>query len=184
MGRRYASKVDPSPIIAGHLATIADDTGHRHPRDLLEQFVVPVIAAVATGVAGVEVSAQTGIAVLTLAGLFSAFLFQLTIQLLDRAASWAESRPRPSPSTSRYADLLGELSANAAYASLVSAATATAALAVAVSSDGWQERLLAAVTVGLLVHLGVTLLLVAQRVFLLTRAKLNEARTSGDREEA
>jgi Na+/proline symporter len=184
MGRRHSSKVDPWPIIDGHLATLADEDGQRHPRDFVEQFGVPLFAAVAAGLARVEISSPTGIAILTLAGLFAAFLFQLTIQLLDRAASWAESLPRPSPSTSRYADLLGQLSANAGYASLVSAATATAALAVAVTSDGWPERLLAALTVGLLIHLGVTLLLVARRVFLLTRARLNEARTAGDRGEA
>jgi hypothetical protein len=66
----------------------------------------------------------------------------------------------------------------------VSAASATAAVAVAVISDGWPERLLAALTVGLLIHLGVTLLMVARRVFLLTGARLNEARTAGDRREA
>lgn len=184
MGRRHSSKVDPWPIIDGHLATLADEGGQRHLRDSVEQFGVPLLAAVGAGLAGVEISSPTGIAVLTLTGLFAAFLFQLTIQLLDRAASWAESKPPPSPSTSGYADLLGQLSANAGYASLVSAATATAALAVAVTSDGWQERLLGAVTIGLLVHLAATMLMVARRVFLLTSSRLNEARTGSDREEA
>ncbi len=182
MGRRRVSKIDPSPIIAGHLATLADQSGQRHPGDFVEQFGIPLVAAVVAWVSEMEISSSTGLAILTLSGLFAAFLFQLMIQLLDRAASWAESHPPPGPSTSRYADLLGEVSANAGYASLLSAVVATAALMVAITSEGWQERVLAGGTVGLLVHLGMTLLLVARRVFLLTRTKLNDARTAGDRE--
>lgn len=174
---RQASKINPSPIVLSHLRVLVDGDGNRSRRDYLEQFGIPAGLGLALFVGGVTISATTATAVLTLAALLAAFLFQLTVQLLDRAADWAQSDPAPGPSTSRYAELLEELSASAGYASIISAATASGALGVAITSRGWQEHLLAAITVALLLHLAATLLLVARRVFLLTKERLNTART-------
>src|SRR5206468_11778177 len=96
---------------------------------------------------------------------------------LSRAAAFAESHPSPSRETSEYARLLEDLSANAGYSALVSAVAGVSALAVSITSSGWQEHALAAMTVAVFVHLGTTLLLVSRRVFLLTVTKLNAART-------
>jgi hypothetical protein len=175
MGRR--SKIDPSPIISGHYRTFVDIGNRPTRRDLVEQVGAPAVVGLGAFVGGVSVSQATGVGVLTLAGLFSAFLFALMIQLLDRAAAWAETKPAPGANTSQYATLLSELSANTAYASLVAALTATGGLVAAIATSGWQDRLVASLVVGLLVHLGTTLLMVTRRVFLLTRARLNAART-------
>lgn len=174
---RGTSKIDPSPIIASHLRALVDADGKWSRRDYVEQFGLPGAAGLAVLIGDVAISTGTATAVLTLAALFAAFLFQLTVQLLDRAADWAQSDPPTGPATSRYAQLLAELSASAGYASFVSAVTASAALAVAITQRGWQERLLAATTVAFLLHLAATLLLVSRRVFLLTTERLNAART-------
>ncbi len=171
------SKINPSPIVRSHLKVLVDGNGRWSARDYLEQFGIPVAVGLALWIADVSISTGTGTAILTLSGLFAAFLFQLTVQLLDRAADWAQSDPDPGLPTSHYAGLLEELSASAGYASIISATTASAALAVVISQKGWPEHLLAAITVTLLVHLAFTLLLVARRVFLLTRERLNAART-------
>jgi len=158
--------------------------GRPRRRDYAEQFVAPVLAGAVTWWINIRISPATGAALLTLAGLFAAFLFQLVIQLLDRAASWADTKPETGPLTSHYAALLTELSANAAYASLVAAVAATTSLGATISSKGWQERLLAAIAVALLVHLGTTLRMVTRRVFLLTKSRLHDARTGAHLDNA
>lgn len=175
------SRLNPRPIIAGHLATLRDpNTGFRL-RDITEQFLLPLVVGAAAAICGIKVSGTTAAALLTLAGIFAAFFFQLSVQLLDRAAAWAESDPQPGPETTRYALLLEDLSANTTYAALIAALAAIAALAVGISNAGWPERLCAGIAGAMLVHLATTLFLVATRVFLLTRARLNAARAGRNR---
>lgn len=181
MNAKGESKLDPTPYLKMHVRSFVQNE-HVRARDVLEQYLLPVGAGVAAFAFSVNISAPTGIAMLTLAALFAAFLFQLVIQLLDRAAAWADARPEPGPSTSRYADLLQELSGNAAYASFVSALASASALAVAISSKGLAEHILAGAAIALFAHLATTLLLVARRVFLLTVARLNDARTGASAE--
>jgi hypothetical protein len=182
--RRHDSKIDPTPIVRAHFGTFTDGADRLRRRDLVEQVVLPIAAGTIAWWFGAEISATTALGALTLAGLFSAFLFGLSIQLLDRSATWADTKPDPGPSTSSYANLLAEMSANAGYASLVAAIAAAACLAVAITSTGWQERVLAATVVTLLVHLGTTLLMVARRTYLLTAERLLRARTGVDRDSA
>jgi hypothetical protein len=185
MGGRRESKIDPAPIVRAHLATLIDAASRRRRlQDYIEQYLTPLAVGLGAWWLDITISAGTGAAILTLAGLFAAFLFQLIIQLLDRAAGWAEIRPAPGPATSRHALLLGELSANAAYASLVAAVTACLSLGVAVTSAGWEERLLGALTLGMLAHLGTTLMMVTRRVYLLTVRRLSDVRTGVHREAA
>ena len=121
------------------------------------------------------VSTTISVALLTLSGIFSAFFFQLSVQLLNRAAEWAESNPETGKSANEYAHLLEVLGANSAYAALVATGAACAALATAITRDGWPESVTVGIAVALATHLIVTLLLVAARVFLLTKARLNAA---------
>ena len=104
-------------------------------------------------------------------------MFQLTIQLLDRAAAWVESHPKPGPHTSKHALLLEELSANAGYAALISVIAAAVAIVCIIATAGLAERLLASILAIIMAHMGSTILLVGRRVFLLTRARLIDART-------
>jgi hypothetical protein len=176
---RHQGKVSPLPILSGFAGTLVDTEGRRSKLDVFEQYVLPALIGLALLLWGPKIPPFLGGALLTLAGLFAAFLFSLTIQLLERASAWSESQPSPGPATSTYAILLGELSANAAYAALVSAAAAVAALAAAITTNGAGERITVALTAGLFAHLGTTMLLVLRRVFLLTRQRLTEARTGG-----
>jgi hypothetical protein len=167
--------------VAAHLDTLVDASGHPSRKDLAQQIAPAIAAALFSVVGRVHLSSGTSVAILTIAGLFAAFLFQLTIQILDRAASWSESHPEPSEATSRYASLLEEMSANAAYASLIAALTAVGALAAVARGKGWESLATAAFVLALLVHLGTTLLMVLRRVFLLSRARLLTARTGSER---
>lgn len=178
---RSRSRLDPRPVVAGHLRALSGEAGGVTRRDLLEQVGVPVGVGVVAAYMGLEISGTTAAAILTLSGIFAAFFFQLSVQLLDRAANWAEGDPAPGRDTSEYARLLEDLSASTTYAALVATLCSAAALAVGITQQGWQERVLAALVVGLLAHLATTLLLVAVRVYLLTRARLNRARTGRDR---
>lgn len=171
------SKINPAPIIEGFRKTLVFTDGRISLRDRIQQYVMPLSVGLISALLQLELSTNIGIAILTLSGLFSAFLFQLTIQVLERAASWNDTRPLPGPETSRHANLLAELSANAAYAALISAATAVAALLASITSSGGPEQIAVVLTLILLSHLGTTLLLVVRRVFLLTVERLNDART-------
>lgn len=174
----WDSKISPEPIVTSHFKTLIDNrTGAQRVQDLAEQVGVPGSLGVVAGLTQIRFTSVTAGAILTVTGVFAAFLFQLSIQLLDRASSWLDARPKPSPSTSRHALLLGELSSNAAYAALVAAATTGLTLALTISSFGWQTRLATAATVAALAHLAMTMLLVLRRVFLLTRARLTDIRT-------
>ncbi|HEC09681.1 MAG TPA: hypothetical protein ENI86_08970 [Acidimicrobiales bacterium] len=177
MGLRHDSKIDPTPIIKGHFAAFAGNNHKGWVRDLTEQIALPAVGGFLAWFFGFSISAATGAAILTVTGLFAAFLFQLSIQLLDRSATWSESHPAPGQHTSEYASLLEELSANTAYAVLVAALTLVAAFGASIAQDGWAETFLTSATVVLLLHLATTLLLVFRRVFLFTRARLVAART-------
>jgi hypothetical protein len=187
--RRADSKIDPGPIIKAHLGTLVDArTGNRRSADYVEQYALPVVAVGVAVLLDVRITVEGGAAILAFTGIFAAFMFQLTIQLLDRAATWADDHPPPGPATSRHASLLEELSANAAYAALVSLSATTVSLGLAFSSrlpaDGMLGVLLAAGAVGLLTHLGTTVLLITRRVFLLTQARLLDARTGSHQDGA
>lgn len=168
---------NPWPIFEGQLATMTDEAGEVRRAAIVELGAPPLLVLVGAWFLDCTIDAVVGAAILTLAGLSAAFLFQLTIQLLDRAASWADTKPMPSKETSRYARLLEQLAANAAYAALVSAATAAAALTATVARSGLAERSTSAITLALLTHLAVVLLVVLVRTFLLTIARLRDART-------
>lgn len=126
----------------------------------------------------VQFSAISGVGLLTVAGLLSALLFGLVLQVADRTTTWADSAPERGQATSDHAAYLGELTANAGYAALVSIAAAVA-FVVASTSHGWLLRVFAAVSLGLGSHLVLTLLMVMKRVFNLTLQRLRIARTTG-----
>lgn len=171
------SKLDPRPVIQGHWASLVHGDSSPSVRDLIEQYAVPGAIGLAAYFIGIEVGEGLGAALLTISGIFAAFMFQLTIQLLDRAAAWAETHPVPGPSTSKHAILLEELSANAGYAALICVLAAAMTVVCIIAKPGLGERVAAAVLMMLLAHLATTLLLVGRRVFLLTRARLLDTRT-------
>lgn len=171
------SRLNPWPVVSGHFATFRQSSAGMRRTDLLEQLALPLLCgSVSTGLS-VKLSETAAASIVAVTGILSAFGFQLAVHLLHRAATWADSKPKPSSDTSQYASLIEELSANTIYASFVSAVSAMIALATGFLSSGWPERLLVGILTILLAHLVMTMMLVMTRVFLLTRAQLNNARS-------
>ena len=174
---RTKSLIDIRPVVVTHFATLRDSSTRLRKRDIAEQFVVPITAGTLAAVLGFEVSGTISVALLTLSGIFAAFFFQLSVQILNRAAEWAEGNPEGGVGANQYAQLLETLAANSVYAALIATSAAGAALAAGVSECGWTESIAVALVIALTAHLIITLLLVAVRVFLLTRGRLNAALT-------
>ena len=179
MGAR--SRISPLPILVTHIETIRDSHGVLHVRDVVEHYAVPMIFGTIAFTLDFGISTRTVTALVTVTGLFAAFFFTLSINILGRAASLFETNPQPGRATTQYALLLEGLSANAHYSALVAILTSICVLIVGILRRGWADRIFTAVTVVLLVHLVVTILFVSIRVFLLTRSRIVRART--DRQE-
>ena len=123
-----------------------------------------------------EVSPGTGAACITIAGLTSALFLQLSIQIVDRAATWSDSA-EPSEQTSLYAKHLDDLAANSAYGTLAAFLAAGMGGWVSVTKSGLPEKLgsiLLAISLG---HLAMTVLLVCIRTYHYTIARTRDART-------
>lgn len=175
------SNLSPLPILLTHLDSLRNAQGVLGSRSIIEHYVMPACLGAAAFTLNVRISASIATALVTVTGLFAAFFFQLSINILGRAASWSESSPHPSRDTTQYALLLEGISANANYSALVAFLTSAFVLIVGILSAGWGERILVAITVTLLTHLVVTILFVSIRVFLLTRARTVRARTGRKR---
>ena len=172
-------KADPRPIISAHHRTYINvNTGRARWQDFALLDGVPLALAGLLIWKNVQLSAISSVGLLTVAGLLSAFLFGLMLQVADRATTWADSAPERGQATSDHATYLEELAANAGYSALVSIAAAVA-FVVASTSHGWLLRVVAAVGLGLGGHLVLTLLMIMKRVFNLTLQRLRIARTSG-----
>lgn len=172
------SKSGFAELCQAHLKTLYDArTNKRSTRDILEQVGIPLSVGGIAALAGWDFSATD--ALIGGTSLFAAFLFGLTIQLLGNAENLAETGARPGLETSRRIRLLEELTANAAWASLVSLGAATLLTLHAVAVSGSSPRWLSGVIAGVLTHLVIVILMVLKRVFFRTRERLVHARTSG-----
>lgn len=172
-------KADPRPIIWAHHRTYVNvNTGRARWQDFALLDGLPLGITDLLIWKNVRLSAIASVGLLTVAGLLSAFLFGLMLQVADRATTWADSAPERGPATSDHATYLAELAANAGYAALVSI-VASVAFVVASTSHGWLLRVTAALGLGLGSHLVLTLLMVMKRVFNLTLQRLRIARSSG-----
>ena len=175
------SRTSPVPILKSHFGSFRGANRKKRNRDVLEQVVFPLASGTCVTILKIELSEATSAGILAITGVASAFCFQLGVQLLDRAANWAENRPEPGSDTTRYASLIEELSANTMYAAYVAGLAGIAAFSAGVTDEGWPERTLVCAAAVLTAHFLVTLMLVMVRVFLLTRARLNIARTGIER---
>jgi hypothetical protein len=92
-------------------------------RDHLVMEGLPIVVREVGAHQHLHLPLAANVGLLTVAGLLSAFLFALMIQVSDRAAGWADAHPKPSAPTSDYSNYLLELAANAGYTSLVAVAT-------------------------------------------------------------
>ena len=176
---RRQFQISPIPILVTHYSTLCGSRSSSRLRTTLGQLALPLAASGVAIVLRCNIPIVLAASLVTLTGIFSAFCFQLSVEVLIRAAAWAESKPEPGESTSSYAFLLEHLGANAMYAAMLSALVASTTLVAGVLDDGWPAYIFTSVTCGLALHLIMTMLLVLVRIFYLTRSRLNRARAGG-----
>jgi hypothetical protein len=177
-------KADPRGIVRAHRRTYVDArTGNRRWQDYAILEVLPIAVLVGCVIGNVRVATAASVGLLTVAGLLSAFLFGVMLQISERALDWSDSSPMPGPETSAHATYLSELAANSGYASLVSIVAAGVFVVSSVGS-GWVLRISSAIGLALAVHLALILFMVMKRVFALTQQRLNRARTGADRKDS
>ncbi len=171
-------KAAPTALVRAHLHTLSDARDGKLMRsDLTIFFGVPALVGFACfWPLGVNMSPTAAAGLLTVTGLFGAFLFAVMLQVSERAMTWADSQPRLGKATNDHTIFLGELAANAGYASL--AATATSAVFVVASiTTGAPNTVAASVGLALGLHSVLTLFMVVKRVYTLTMDRLTRART-------
>ena len=101
------------------------------------------------------------------------------LQATQRALDWADAPSPPSVATSRHAKFMGEIAANAGYASLVSILACSMFVVSSVASHTLL-RIATAMGLALLLHLGLALLMVMRRVYILTIGRLRDAEAGVD----
>src|SRR5437016_9275493 len=132
---RGSGKAYPRNIIRAHRRSYIDArTGRRRWQDHLLLEVTPLAVLGACLGSGVQLGQGASVGLLTVCGLLSAFLFGVMLQMADRAMTWADSSPAPGRETSAHAIYLGELAANAGYASLACVVAAVVFVVASVSS--------------------------------------------------
>jgi hypothetical protein len=171
-------KGSPKRLIKAHYGTyVRVPTGDQMIRDHALFEGVPLVVAVVCVWRDIHLPTAASVGLLTVAGLLSAFLFGVMLQISERAMSWADSQPERGEATSAHADFLRDVAANAGYAALVSVATAVAFVVVS-ATPHTAEVVLSAVGLGLATHLVLVLLLVITRVFALIDQRLIKASAS------
>jgi len=169
-------KASPWRLVKVHYGTYVDArNGDARWQDHVLFAGLPIAVAGICGGFQVKLPAAASAGLLTVAGLLSAFLFGVMLQISDRAMSWADTAPPRGPDTSEHAIFLEEIAANAGYASIVSIAAAVVFVVATVTT---KAALIVATALGLgiAVHLGLVLFMVMDRVFALTQNRLNRAR--------
>ncbi len=170
-------KADITPIVRAHYRTYVNDAnGHVRPYDYLEFLGLPVILGLGCGLIGVKLPIGASVGLLTVAGLLSAFLFSVMLQASQRALDWADGDAEPGPETSKHAQFMMQLAANAGYASLVSIVLCALFVVASVASKT-PLVVFTALGLALALHLVLVLFMVVRRVFVLTQKRLIEAET-------
>jgi len=171
-------KGDPSRLVRAHYETLVDArTGKPLVKDYLLFVGLPLAVGIYCGpIEKVKLPAAASAGLLTVAGLLSAFLFGVMLQVSQRAMDWADTDPTPSKDVSRHAQFLRELAANAGYATLVSL-VASGLFVVAAVTSKTMLVVFSSIGLAITVHLATVLLMVMQRVFALTEGRLKIAQT-------
>lgn len=178
MKMRFIDQRNPKFIVRFHFHAISRDADDldfpenpRIPKSIiLREAAVPIISGTCVSILDVSISSSMAASIVVVSGILAGFFFQLSMQMLGRAASLTERDSRTGRSV--YVLLLQDLSASSSYAALVSVACAGVAVAVGVSCAGWNERILAGLCIAIIVHLTLTFVLVLVRVFALTRSRV------------
>jgi hypothetical protein len=170
-------KFSPMRIIRAHRKTYSDArTGAVMARDLFVFETMPAVISLICVLLNVQLNTAASAALLMVSGLLGALLFAAMLQASQRALDWADSEPQQSTQTTAHALFMGQLAANAGYASLVCIVAAICYFVATVATDS-ALTLASAVSIGITAHLVLVLLMVMRRVYALTEERLNVART-------
>lgn len=146
---------------------------------ILRDCAVPLASGSAVGVLKFPISTEVSSSILLVSGVLAAFSFQASVQMFERSVALHSDDVKMDRDEYNYGLLLHDVAASSSYAVLISLATAILALAVGISTSGWNEWVLASLTVTFVVHLTLTLVSVLVRVFYLTRGKVRRSLTKG-----
>ncbi len=172
-------KASPARLVRAHYRTYVNaNTGQRRWQDHALFEGLPIALLVACWALGVTLPPGASVGLLTVAGLLSAFLFGVMLQISERAMDWADAKPPQGLATSEHAIFLGEIAASAGYASVVSILTAATFVAASVTVHTDPE-ILTAIGLALALHTALVMFMVLSRVFALTQDRLTRARTEG-----
>jgi sterol desaturase/sphingolipid hydroxylase (fatty acid hydroxylase superfamily) len=168
-------KIDVRDIVIAHYRTLRDNrTSRSSLKDVLLFFLFPALLASAYTAAGLRLGkAEALLAAVSIVGAFLFALLILVLQMSADAAAQTEEIGKPSSRTLRRIEVLRQLSANVAYAVLVSVLTTTS-LAIGntllpssrapqpgeLVKDPEQPWWISGISVFLLIHLVLTLLMV------------------------
>jgi hypothetical protein len=180
-------KVDVSPIVVDHFATLRD---HARGRLSVGDWLLLVGGpAIGGGVVwGFEVRVAHPATVAGAVGVFAGLLFALLVLAFDmavRAASTARTSGATADTRAR-AQVIGELGANVAYCVLVTLALSGLLVGVALAypaADAGGATVappLSALISAVGLHLALTLLMVLKRVYRLIRHELRTAAVGGE----
>ncbi len=185
MGARM-SKIDVRDIIRDHFATLRNNERNRPA--WLDWFVfvgIPILVTIGVMINGFDV--HNGGSLLSAVAIVGGLFFALLILLLEAAMHTSErAQDSGVPPTNLRLQILRELKANVAYAVLVSVVTTTVLAIAELSASSHFDRAghevaeplpkwLTATTVFLLVHLGITLLMVLKRMYRVLTHELSDS---------
>lgn len=174
-------KADPRTLIKAHYKTLRDyRTGDARWQDYVVFIGIPTLVGLLGLTVGLKLPAGASTALLTTAGILSAFFFGVMLQVAERALEWTDSRPTPGKETDWQADFLREIAANAGYASVVSIVTAAVFVgALVAKKSDLPLVLLSGLGLALAVHLALMLFMVLTRIYALIVDRLDDAQVGG-----
>lgn len=174
-------KADPRKLIKAHYRTLRDQrTNKARWQDYAVFLGVPGFVAAIALIFGLELTGGVSTALLTTAGILSAFFFGVMLQVAERALEWADQPPQPGKDTDWQADFLREIAANAGYASVVSIVTAAVFVGALIAENSEVAlTLLSAVGIALAIHLALMLFMVLSRIYALITDRLDGAKVGG-----
>jgi len=173
-------KGNPSQLIKAHYGTfVAYPSGDRKKRDFVLFLGTPALVLIGCLALGATLPKGASTALLTTAGILSAFFFGVMLQVAQRAMEWADKPPIPGADTTWQAKFLQEIAANAGYASLVSIVSAGVFVGALIATANWLMVFLSSLGLALAVHLALLVAMVLTRIYALTTDRLIEAQVGG-----
>jgi hypothetical protein len=173
-------KANPWQLIRAHHRTfVAYPSGDRKIQDYALFWGLPLLIFIVCLALHATLPKGASTALLTTAGILTAFFFGVMLQVSQRSLEWAERGPEPGADTTWQAQFLQEIAANAGYASLISVVAAAIFVGALIATAEWLLVILSAAGLALAVHLALLVPMVLTRIYALTTDRLDEAQVGG-----